>query len=149
MWTTISRNIRGNQHCIDLKSRLGSQASFVANQLQKYNIRVIRYWKVSNTEKNSRKRLVQKLSVCLPHFSAKYVNCPFEVSSWLSMRKTKTVTKIRKESAVVSFLNAIQCKHRGDYRYQTIKENKICQCMTESIICFVFLSLHQLLLSLE
>ena len=76
-------------------------------------------------------------------------NRPFEVSSWLCMRKTKTVTKIRKESAVASFLNAIQCKHRGDYRYQTIKENKICQCMTESIICFVFLSLHQLLLSLE
>ena len=31
--------MRGNQHCINLRSRLGSPASFVPNQLQKYNIR--------------------------------------------------------------------------------------------------------------
>ena len=40
MWTTsFSCSIRGNQYCINLKSRLGSPASFVPNQLQKYNIR--------------------------------------------------------------------------------------------------------------
>ena len=40
MWTTsFGHSIRGNQHRINLKSRLSSAASFVLNQLQKYNIR--------------------------------------------------------------------------------------------------------------
>ena len=40
MWTpSFIHRMRGNQHCINLRSRLGSAASFVSNQLQKYNIR--------------------------------------------------------------------------------------------------------------
>ena len=42
MWTTsFGHSIRRNQHRINLRSRLGSAASFVLNQLQKYNIRDI------------------------------------------------------------------------------------------------------------
>ena len=37
--TSFGHSIRRNQHCINLRSRLGSAASFVLNQLQKYNIR--------------------------------------------------------------------------------------------------------------
>ena len=133
---SVDSTIRGNNQ------RVSNWAFSVSSYILVLRLEIVKYIYL-------RKRLAQKPSVYLPHFSAKYLNCPFEVSSWLCMRKTKTVTKIRKESAVASFLNAIQCKHRGDYRYQTIKEKKIRQCMTESIICFVFLSLHQLLLSLE
>ena len=40
MWTTsVGQSIRRNQHCINLRSRLGLAASFVSNQIQKYNIR--------------------------------------------------------------------------------------------------------------
>ena len=42
MWTTtFGHRIRRNQHCINLRSHLGSEASFVLNQLLKYNIRDI------------------------------------------------------------------------------------------------------------
>ena len=37
--TSFDHSIRRNQHCINLRSHLGSAASFVLNQLQKYNIR--------------------------------------------------------------------------------------------------------------
>ena len=37
--TSFGHSIRRNQHCINLRSHLGSAASFVLNQLQKYNIR--------------------------------------------------------------------------------------------------------------
>ena len=37
--TSFGQSIRRNQHCINLRSHLGSAASFVLNQPQKYNIR--------------------------------------------------------------------------------------------------------------
>ena len=37
--TSFGHSIRRNQYCINLMSHLGSEASFVLNQLQKYNIR--------------------------------------------------------------------------------------------------------------
>ena len=37
--TSFGHSIRRNQHCINLNSHLGTAASFVLNQLQKYNIR--------------------------------------------------------------------------------------------------------------
>ena len=37
--TSFGHSIRRNQHCINLRSHLGWAASFVLNQLQKYNIR--------------------------------------------------------------------------------------------------------------
>ena len=37
--TSFGHSIRRNQHCINLRSHLGSSASFVLNQLQKSNIR--------------------------------------------------------------------------------------------------------------
>ena len=42
--TSLSRAIRGNHHCNYEKSHLGSTASFIQNQLQKYNIRDITKW---------------------------------------------------------------------------------------------------------
>ena len=36
--TSFGHSIRRNQHCINLRSHLGWAASFVLNQLQKYNI---------------------------------------------------------------------------------------------------------------
>ena len=36
--TSFGHSIRRNQHCINLRSHLGSAASCVLNQLQKYNI---------------------------------------------------------------------------------------------------------------
>ena len=42
MWTTsFGHSISRNQHCVNLRSHLGSAVSFVLNQLQKYNIRDI------------------------------------------------------------------------------------------------------------
>jgi len=37
--TSFGYSIRRNQHCINLRSHLGSAVSFVQSQLQKYNIR--------------------------------------------------------------------------------------------------------------
>ena len=37
--TSFGHSIRRNQHCINLRSHLGSAVSFVLNQLQKYDIR--------------------------------------------------------------------------------------------------------------
>ena len=37
--TSFGQSIRRNQHCINLRSRFGSAASFVLNQVQKYDIR--------------------------------------------------------------------------------------------------------------
>ena len=37
--TSFGHSIRRHQHCINLRSHLGSAAAFVLNQLQKYNIR--------------------------------------------------------------------------------------------------------------
>ena len=67
MWTTsFSRSIRGNQHCINLKSRLGSPASFVPNQLQKYNIRDVRNWSKKKLDlKRKRNFHAALLSKCL------------------------------------------------------------------------------------
>ena len=40
MWTTsFGHSIRRNQHCINLRSCLGCPASFVLNQLEKYDMR--------------------------------------------------------------------------------------------------------------
>ena len=36
--TSFGQSIRRNQHCINLRSHLGSAVSFVLNQLQKYDI---------------------------------------------------------------------------------------------------------------
>ena len=67
---------------------------------------------------------VSCLSAC-PIFQLNMLIAHLKLVLGFPCGKQKTVTKIRKESAVASFLNAIQCKHRGDYRHQTIKENKI------------------------